>query len=381
MNLISGDRNNGESGKRMNTEYFEGAAATEGRTLLIVDDDEINREILENIFSESYAIEHAENGRQGLRAILDHRERLCAVLLDVMMPEMDGIQVLRELNRKKLLEEIPVFLITAEASSDVMREAYRLGVMDVINKPVIPYMVLRRVQSVVELYQARRRLNNVVIRQQEDLLSQAAMIINLNQGMIEALSTAIEFRSEESGDHVRKIHDITKYLFSHTELGEGLSDGEIEQIALAAIMHDVGKIAVPDAILNKPGRLTPEEFEVMKTHTVQGAKLLESIPQLKENRAYAYARDIALHHHERWDGGGYPDGLKGEEISVWAQVVSLADVYDALSCKRVYKNAFPREQVLAMIKDGQCGCFNPRLLECFFEAEEELYKLYAPKVL
>ena len=171
MNLISGDRNNGESGKRMNTEYFERAAATEGRTLLIVDDDEINREILENIFSESYAIEHAENGRQGLRAILDHRERLCAVLLDVMMPEMDGIQVLRELNRKKLLEEIPVFLITAEASSDVMREAYRLGVMDVINKPVIPYMVLRRVQSVVELYQARRRLNNVVIRQQEDLLS------------------------------------------------------------------------------------------------------------------------------------------------------------------------------------------------------------------
>ena len=276
-----------------------------------------------------------------------------------------------------MLEEIPVFLITAEASGDVMREAYQLGVMDVINKPVIPYMVLRRVQSVVELYQARRRLNNVVILQQEDLLAQAAMIINLNQGMIEALSTAIEFRSQESGDHVRRIHDITKYLFSNTKLGKNLSSGEIEQIALAAIMHDVGKIAVPDAILNKPGKLTPEEFEIMKTHTVQGANLLKKIPQLKENDAYYYACDIALQHHERWDGGGYPEGLKGDEISIWAQVVSLADVYDALSCKRVYKNAFPREQVLEMIKGGQCGCFNPLLLECFFEAEAELHKLYS----
>ena len=257
-----------------------------------------------------------------------------------------------------------------------MKEAYALGVMDVISKPVIPYVVLRRVQSVVELFRARERLSNVVELQQADLLAQAKKIISLNRGMIEALAAAIEFRSEESGEHVRRIHDITRALLTSTPLGEGLSRIEIEQIALASIMHDVGKIAVPDAILNKPGRLTAAEFEVMKSHTVQGARLLEQIPQLRENGAYPYAWDIARHHHERWDGRGYPDGLKGDEITLWAQIVSLADVYDALSCKRVYKDAFPREKVNEMIRTGACGCFNPRLLDCFFSVEDQLHKLY-----
>ena len=348
----------------------------ERRLLLIVDDDAINCAILENIFAPYYDTAAAENGWAGLQRVRERENDLCAILLDVMMPEMDGIQVLRCLKDRGVLEKVPVFLITAETSSAVIKEAYTLGVMDVISKPVIPYMVLRRVQSVVELFQARERLSNVVELQQADLLAQAKQIIELNKGMIETLATAIEFRSEESGDHVRRIHDITEYLLTHTPLGEGLSKIEVEQIALGSIMHDVGKIAVPDAILNKPGRLTPEEFEVMKSHTVQGAKLLEQIPQLRENGAYPYARDIARHHHERWDGRGYPDGLKGDEISLAAQVVSLADVYDALSCKRVYKDAFPREKVVEMIREGQCGSFNPRLLECFFQVEGELAKLY-----
>ena len=348
----------------------------ERRLLLIVDDDAINCAILENIFAPYYDTAAAENGWAGLQRVRERENDLCAILLDVMMPEMDGIQVLRCLKDRGVLEKVPVFLITAETSSAVIKEAYTLGVMDVISKPVIPYMVLRRVQSVVELFQARERLSNVVELQQADLLAQAKQIIDLNKGMIETLATAIEFRSEESGDHVRRIHDITEYLLTHTPLGEGLSKIEVEQIALGSIMHDVGKIAVPDAILNKPGRLTPEEFEVMKSHTVQGAKLLEQIPQLRENGAYPYARDIARHHHERWDGRGYPDGLKGDEISLAAQVVSLADVYDALSCKRVYKDAFPREKVVEMIREGQCGSFNPRLLECFFQVEGELAKLY-----
>ena len=348
----------------------------ERRLLLIVDDDAINCAILENIFAPYYDTAAAENGWAGLQRVRERENDLCAILLDVMMPEMDGIQVLRCLKDRGVLEKVPVFLITAETSSAVIKEAYTLGVMDVISKPVIPYMVLRRVQSVVELFQARERLSNVVELQQADLLAQAKQIIELNKGMIETLAAAIEFRSEESGDHVRRIHDITEYLLTHTPLGEGLSKIEVEQIALGSIMHDVGKIAVPDAILNKPGKLTPEEFEVMKSHTVQGAKLLEQIPQLRENGAYPYARDIARHHHERWDGRGYPDGLKGNEISLAAQVVSLADVYDALSCKRVYKDAFPREKVVEMIREGQCGSFNPRLLECFFQVEGELAKLY-----
>ena len=344
--------------------------------LLIVDDDAVNRGILEQIFQADYAIEAAEDGLAGLRRILEAPDRLCAVLLDVVMPGMDGLEVLRRLRQAHLPERLPVFLITAEASGSVLREAYSLGVMDVISKPVVPYVIHRRVKSVIELFQARRRLSRTVESQRERLLRQAEEIIVLNQGMVEALAAAIEFRSEESGGHVRRIHDITKCLLAETALGRDLEPGAIEEIALASILHDVGKIAVPDAILNKPGRLTAEEFEVMKSHTVQGAALLNRIPQLRRHRACRYAVDIARHHHERWDGRGYPDGLKGDEISLWAQVVSLADVYDALNCKRVYKEAFPREQVLEMIRDGACGVFNPELLRCFFEVEEKLSGLY-----
>ena len=345
-------------------------------TVLIIDDDEINRAILDNLFSESYVILEAENGRDGLEKILSQRERICAVLLDVVMPEMDGIQVMRALNERHIQEQIPVFLITAEASDTVMREAYELGVMDVISKPVIPYVVRRRVNSVVELFQARKRLGSVVDQQQTELLRQARRIIDLNLGMIESLSTAIEFRSGESGEHVRRIHDITKYMLTHTSMGDGVSAKEIDWISMAAIMHDVGKIAIPDAILNKPGRLTAEEYEVMKTHTVQGARLLERIPQMREHGAYEYAYDIARHHHERWDGRGYPDGLKGDEISIWAQIVSLADVYDALVSSRVYKGAFDREEALRMIRDGECGAFNPELIKNFMAVEPEIWKMY-----
>ena len=210
-------------------------------TVLIIDDDEINRAILDNLFSETYVIQEAENGRIGLEKILAQRDRICAVLLDVVMPEMDGIQVMRALNERNIQEQIPVFLITAEASDTVMREAYELGVMDVISKPVVPYVVRRRVNSVVELFQARKRLGNVVDQQQTELLRQARLIIDLNMGMIESLSTAIEFRSGESGEHVRRIHDITKYMLTHTPLGRGLSEQDIDWISMAAIMHDVGK--------------------------------------------------------------------------------------------------------------------------------------------
>lgn len=347
--------------------------------ILIVDDDEMNRAILANIFEPYYVIDEAEDGKAGLDMILSDKERYCAVLLDVMMPNMNGIEVLRELKKIDLLNKIPVFLITAEANNDTLHEAYHLGVMDVILKPVTPFVVLRRIDSVVELFKARKVLGDRVIQQDIELLEKAQQIIELNHGLIEALSTAIEFRNGESGEHVRRIHDITQFIFENTELGDGMSSEEIQNIALASIMHDVGKIAIPDNILGKPGRLTPEEFEIMKTHTTQGGELLDKIPQLKDSGVYSYAYDIARHHHERWDGRGYPDKLKGDEISIWAQVVSIADVYDALSCKRCYKDAFPREKVVRMIKDGECGTFSPRLLEAFFSVEDTLAGFYSKK--
>lgn len=358
------------------TDHFQfHKGQSEVNTILIIDDDEINRGILSHLFSDSYAIQEAENGREGLEAVLKNRRNLCAVLLDVVMPEMSGLEVLRQLKEQNILERIPVFLITSEVDTAI-KEAYELGAMDVISKPIVPYLVVRRVNSVIELFEARRKLEHRVEQQEEELLEKTQTILELNQGMIESLSTAIEFRNEESGGHVRRIHDIVAILLSETDFCPGLTAEEIENIALAAIMHDIGKIAIPDWILTKPGKLTPEEFEIMKSHTVQGGELLDHIPQLQHHGAYRFAWDIARHHHERWDGRGYPDGLKGDEITPWAQAVSIADVYDALSCKRIYKDAFPRETVLDMIRTGQCGTFNPKLLECFFEVEPRLALLY-----
>ena len=346
------------------------------QTMLIIDDDVINRTVLAAIFSEHYRIEEAEDGDVGLDLILADPARYCSVLLDYQMRRMNGLEVLRRLDERGLMLRIPVFLISAEADAEITRAAYELGVMDVIEKPVIPHVVQRRVGSVVELFAARRRLSGVVERQQDELLRRAAQIIELNQGMIEALATAIEFRDGESGGHVRRIHDITRIMLTETSLGSGLSSGDVASIALASIMHDVGKIAIPDAILGKPGKLTADEFEVMKTHTVVGAQMLEGIPQLHQSGAYPYAVDIARHHHERWDGRGYPDGLGGSDLTTWSQVVALADVYDALRSKRVYKGAFGREKAVGMICGGECGTFNPQLLTAFREVEPLMSTMY-----
>ncbi len=345
-------------------------------TLLIVDDSELNRVIISEIFSDSYKIIEASDGAEGLKAFHENKREICAVLLDVIMPVMDGIEFLRIFKEEGEIKNTPVFLITASESTDVLREAYDLGVMDVISKPVVPYMIRRRVDSVIELFQARKKLRAKVIQQGFELLKQAEKIIELNEGMIEALSTAIEFRSCESGEHVRRIRDITRFILQKTSFAGKLSDEEIEVISLAAVMHDVGKIAVSDQILNKPGKLTNEEYEIMKTHTVKGAELLSQIPQMKAHESYKYAYDIARHHHERWDGRGYPDGLKGDEIPVWAQIVSIADVYDALVSKRVYKSAIEYDKAVDMIKNGECGVFNPKLLKAFLEVEKDCRKLY-----
>ena len=347
-------------------------------TLLIVDDEEINRAILANIFSSEYAIIEAEDGQESLDLIESNPNGLSAILLDVVMPRLNGIEVLRRLYQTGLIERIPVFLITADIGSSTMRDAYNLGVMDVIQKPVVPYIVRRRVNSVVELFRARRRLGAEVERQRDQLLLQAQQLAEMGMGMVEALATAIEFRSDESGEHVHRIHDITCHLLSNTPLGEGLTPEQIRQIGLGAVTHDVGKISIPDAILNKKGRLTAEEFELMKTHTVRGAELLSRIPQMREHAAYRYAYDIALHHHERWDGRGYPDGLVGDQTPIWTQIVSLADVYDALVSKRCYKDAFPAQTAMDMILRGECGAFNPRLLEYFCQAEPVLRQFYPP---
>lgn len=346
-------------------------------TMLIVDDDEMNRSILSMIFEKDHPILEAPNGEEALRIFAGHKGEICAILLDVQMPVMDGITMLKKLAEEHVPGRIPIFLITGETKSAVIQQAYDLGVMDVIPKPFAPPIVQRRVNSVMELFAARNHFADVVAEQTEELREQNQQLQNLNMGMIEALATATEFRSGESGEHVRRIHDITRLLLEKTPLREKFSDEEIRQIALAAILHDVGKISIPDAILNKPGRLTSEEFAVMQQHTVSGDDMLTQIPQLKGLPFYDYARLIARHHHERWDGKGYPDGLSGEDIPIYAQIVGVADVYDALVSQRVYKPPFEHGDAVDMIINGRCGVFNPLLMEYFRECAPAMRELYA----
>ena len=261
-----------------------------------------------------------------------------------------------------------VFLL-GEAEEAELERAFALGLEDVIAAPFSATTAKMRMARAL----ARRRSGSA------DPLRIAEAIIALDKSMIEALAAAIEFRSRESGDHVRRIHDITAYLLGETPLGRGYSAREIEEIALASILHDVGKIAVPDQVLNKPGKLNDEEFAIMRSHTVQGEALLAQIPLLQAHASSRFAMDIARHHHERWDGSGYPDGLRGDAISLPAQIVGLADVYDALRSPRVYKPAFSRAESLRMIRQGDCGAFNPALLDVFLSAEPSIAAFYEPE--
>ncbi len=261
-----------------------------------------------------------------------------------------------------------VFLL-GEAEEAELERAFALGLEDVIAAPFSATTAKMRMARAL----ARRRSGSA------DPLRIAEAIIALDKSMIEALAAAIEFRSRESGDHVRRIHDITAHLLGETPLGRGYSAREIEEIALASILHDVGKIAVPDQVLNKPGKLNDEEFAIMRSHTVQGEALLAQIPLLQAHASSRFAMDIARHHHERWDGSGYPDGLRGDAISLPAQIVGLADVYDALRSPRVYKPAFSRAESLRMIRRGDCGAFNPALLDVFLSAEPSIAAFYEPE--
>lgn len=330
-------------------------------TILIVDDMEINRAILAEAFKDEYKIIEAENGVEAID-VLNNNDDVAAVLLDLIMPEMDGMDVLREMNNSGVIFHVPVFIITAFDSEKTLVDAYNLGAVDVISKPFIMNFLKCRVGNVIELYRHRNDLEEII----DD---QIRAMKNLNQSMVETLASIIEFRDCESGEHVKRISGITEILM--TAVSDMYPEyyctkTEIEKITMASVLHDVGKIAIPDGILNKPGRLTDEEFDVMKQHTTRGCDILASMPaDMMDREVYSYSYDICRHHHERWDGRGYPDKLKGDDISIWSQVVAVADVYDALTSPRVYKAAFDHDKAVSMIFNGECGIFNPKVLEAF----------------
>jgi putative two-component system response regulator len=301
------------------------------------------------------------------------------VLLDIVMPVMDGLTALTEMNRLGYLRKVPVVMVTAESTEGISLRMYELGASDVISKPFNPAVVRQRVNNILELYDYRSDLEDIVRRQTVTLEEQADKLKKTNVFVIDTLCTAVEFRNGESGTHIVRLRDITLVLlkeFGRKHSQFSMSDMQIEIISNAAAMHDIGKIAVPDAILNKPGRLTHEEFAVMKLHTVKGCELLEKLDYVQDQEYFEFCYEICRHHHERWDGRGYPDGIAGEAIPIWSQVVALADVYDALVSERSYKKAFSHEKAMSMIEGGECGQFNPELLKVFVEIGEVLREMY-----
>lgn len=339
------------------------------KTILIVDDIEVNRVVLAEVFKDEYEIVQADGGKRAIEIINSNKE-ISAVLLDMLMPEVNGLDVLRAMNENGAIENIPVFLITAADSDDMLMEAYNMGAIDVIRKPFLTQFLRCRIGNVIELFRHRNKLEEIVEEQVERLSS-------MNQAMVETLATVIEFRDCETGEHVKNISGLTKILMTQVSKmfpEYALPGEEIEKIANSAILHDVGKISTPDQILNKPGRLTDEEFEIMKQHTVRGCEILKNIPHILDKGLYHYSYDICRHHHERWDGRGYPDHLSGDDISIWAQVVSVVDVYDALTSERVYKKAFSHEKAVDMIVNGECGTFNPKVLEAFHACMDKIDK-------
>lgn len=353
--------------------------------VLVVDDVELNRDILEEILKDEYTVIQAENGKQALEIIRKNPEEIAVILLDLIMPEMDGFQVLEVIKENKWMDKMPVLIISGEASVEIEKKCFDYGISDFIKKPFDNKLVKKRVKNVVDLFLYKNHLEEKVQSQTETLRKQykvlqiqAEKLHQSNVKIIDILGTVVEYRNLESGEHINRVKGFTKILAERLmqEYPEyGLTQKAVDMIVSASALHDIGKIAIPDHILLKPGRLTEEEFEYMKSHTTRGCDILNSIEGAWDDSYGKLSYEICRHHHERYDGKGYPDGLKGEEIPISAQIVSVADVYDALVTERVYKSAFTKDEAFHMIINGECGMFSPKLLECFRHVRKDFEEL------
>ena len=339
--------------------------------ILIVDDAEFNRAILKEILGETYNYLEAENGNQAIQ-IVEENPEIDLMLLDINMPQMNGFGVLEWMNRFQWIDETPVIMISSEESVDTMRKAYEMGITDYITRPFDSVIVKKRVQNTLALYANQKRLVNVVVDQVYEKEEN-------NNIMIGILSNVLGFRNSESSEHILHIKTATEMMLRKlVKVTDAypLTEADIALITTASSLHDIGKVGIPEEILNKPGRLTDEEFKIMKTHSEIGASLIRDMRFPKDKPLVHTAWEICRWHHERWDGRGYPDGLKGEKIPISAQIVSIADVYDALTSVRCYKNAYDHDTAIQMILEGQCGQFNPLLLECLKEISPQLSKTF-----
>ena len=344
----------------------------EKQTILIVDDSKFNRDILKEILGETYHYLEAENGNQAIQLVGDNLG-IDLILLDIHMPQMDGFEVLEMMNKSQCINETPVIMISSEESVTMMRKAYEMGITDYITRPFDTVIVKKRVQNTLDLYVNQKRLINVVVDQFYEKAEN-------NNIMIRILSNVLGSRNSESSEHILHIRTATELMLRKLiKISDTyhLTEADIALITTASSLHDIGKIRIPEEILNKPGKLSDEEFKIMKTHSELGASIIRDMRFPQNHPLLHTAWEICRWHHERWDGGGYPDGLKGEEIPISAQVVSIVDVYDALTSERCYKKAFDHDTAIKMILDGQCGQFNPILLKCLKELSPRIFKIFS----
>ena len=349
-------------------EAEDGSSVIDKQKILIADDSEMNRMLLAEMLNEEFEIVEAENGQECLKKLQKYGKEISVVLLDIMMPVMDGFEVLTYMNKSRWIEDIPVIMISSEESVTYIRRAFEFGASDYIKRPFDGKVVYQRVFNTIKLYAKQRRLISIVSDQIHEKEKS-------NQMMVQLLSQIVEFRNGESGQHVLHIQTLTELLLDRlvqkTDKYE-LSSDECYLISTASAVHDIGKIAIDEKILNKPGKLTKEEFEIMKKHTLIGAEMIGKMEQFKEEPLMQTAYEICRWHHERYDGHGYPDVLKGDDIPIGAQIVALSDVYDALVSERVYKSAYTHEEAMKMILNGECGAFQPILLECLQDIQDDI---------
>ena len=353
--------------------------------VLIVDDLEMNREMLAAILENEYPILEADSGKKAISVIQEHQDEIAVVLLDLVMPEMDGFAVLEVMKNHSWLKTIPVLVITAESKAGVESKCFEMGVSDFIKKPFDNAIVRNRVKNIVDLFAYKNQLEEKVEKQTATLKKQYKLLVmqaeklkESNTRIIDILGTVVECRNLESGEHVKRVKGFTKILAEQMMIDYpeyGLTQEKIDIIVSASSLHDIGKIAIPDSILLKPARLTKDEYEYMKSHTTRGCDVLNNVVGVWDEAYSKASYDICRHHHERYDGKGYPDGLAGEAIPISAQLVGLADVYDALVSERVYKSAYSEDEAFHMIVSGECGVFSPKLLECFRKVKKKFEEL------
>ena len=338
------------------------------KKILIADDSELNRAILVDVLEHAFEVLEVADGREAIAALQAHRDEIGVLLLDVVMPEADGFEVLEYMNRHHLIEDIPVIMISAETSGSYIERAFKLGASDYVSRPFVPSVILRRIMNTILLHNQKQQLMNIMADRYYREEKNSEMMVSI-------LGHVVELRSGEGGCHMSDVSIITGMLL-HQLMEKtdryGLDQTDVDAIQAASCLHDIGKLLVPEEILTKPKKLTEEEFEVLKRHTLLGARIITDLPVYRNERMVQYAMEVCRWHHERWNGEGYPDGLKGDDIPVAAQVVSIADAYDALISKRAYKEAFSHEKAMAMINGGECGSFNPLLLDCLNELSDQL---------